>query len=72
MNAPDRMEHFANEILKRAASELKDVDELVGACVMILAGSFRDGITETEMDGALARFTRAVKLALGHQGGEAN
>lgn len=60
----ERIHLFANHIVKRAASELKDPDELITACAMIVAGSFRDGITSIEVDGALGRFNEAVKVGL--------
>lgn len=65
MTPAERIHNFAAEILRRGASELKTPEELVGACVLIVASSFREGVTETEVDAALSRFTQAIKQAIG-------
>lgn len=66
MNPEQRIQQFATQILIRGASELGDPQELVGACVLVIVGSFRDGATAAEVEEAIAHISQAIRAATGH------
>lgn len=68
MNPSERIQQFASMVLRRGASELKDPDELVAACCLIIGSSFKEDISDAEVDAALARVVLAIKTATGSNG----
>lgn len=71
----ERISRFAMKVMAEGQRDLKSPDELFGACVLVIASSLADDLTESQVAVVVESIAKALNAARGfkgHIGGTAN